>query len=345
MATINKRGPFQFQAIIRRKGYPSQTKTFESRSDAEAWVRSIESKMDDNTFRDRRDLKNWTLFDALERYVTEVTPTKRGHVQERNRLRQLQRHPIALRNFESLQAKDFSAYRNERLKEVGANAVRLELALLSHLYTIAIKEWSLPLTHEINNIRKPSPGEGRDRRLRGDEFERLVAAIQRTTENKAGLWLQACIRLALETGMRAGEILTCQWRQVDLDSSCIRLETTKNGSRRTVPLSAEAVRVLKSLPKAGIEVIGAFHNTANLSAAFSRACVNAGISNLKFHDLRHEAASRFAPHMKVQDLAKIMGWKTLQMAMRYYNPTDNELVQLIRRAEQAANTGYARLAA
>ena len=66
MASINKRGPYQFQAIIRRKGYPSQTKTFESRSEAEEWARSVESKMDDRTFRDRRDLKNWTLFDALE---------------------------------------------------------------------------------------------------------------------------------------------------------------------------------------------------------------------------------------------------------------------------------------
>ena len=98
MATINKRGPYQFQVIVRRKGYPSQTKTFEARAEAEIWARSVESKMDDQSFRDRSELKKLTFYDALERYVTTVTPAKRGRVQERNRVRQLQKHPIALRS-------------------------------------------------------------------------------------------------------------------------------------------------------------------------------------------------------------------------------------------------------
>ena len=102
MATINKRGPYQHQVIVRRKGYPSQTKTFETRADAEIWARSVESKMDDRTFRDRRDLAKVTFRDALERYVTTVTPAKRGRVQERNRVLQLQRHPIALRGIDSV---------------------------------------------------------------------------------------------------------------------------------------------------------------------------------------------------------------------------------------------------
>ena len=116
------------------------------------------------------------------------------------------------------------------------------------------------------------------------------------------------------------------------------MELTKNGSKRTVPLSVEAVRVLDALPHRGVEVIGTFYDTSGLDRALKRACTAAGITNLKFHDLRHEAASRLAPHMRVQDLAKVMGWKTLQMAMRYYNPSDEELVRLVRRAVPAANT-------
>ena len=102
MASITRRGPFQFQAIVRRKGYPTQTKTFETRNEAEAWSRSIESKIDVNQFRDRRELETLTLGDLLQRYLKEVTPTKRGAVQEGNRIKQLLEHPLALRPLSTL---------------------------------------------------------------------------------------------------------------------------------------------------------------------------------------------------------------------------------------------------
>jgi hypothetical protein len=105
MATITERGDYQFQAIIRRKGYPSQTKTFESRADAERWVREVEAKMDTGYFQDRREVEQTTLHQALQKYVELVTPTKRGASQERNRIKQLQRHPLALRPLASLRAK------------------------------------------------------------------------------------------------------------------------------------------------------------------------------------------------------------------------------------------------
>ncbi|SAK41022.1 phage integrase family site specific recombinase [Caballeronia fortuita] len=132
--------------------------------------------------------------------------------------------------------------------------------------------------------------------------------------------------------MRAGELLSLTWDQVDFDQCCARLEQTKNGSRRTVGLSHKAISVLQNLPRTGDRVIANFYDTSGLDRAFASACKAAGIEGLRFHDLRHEAASRFAPTMQVQDLAKLMGWKTLQMAMRYYNPTDSEILALVRRA-------------
>ena len=195
MATINKRGPYQFQAIVRRKGYPRQTKTFEARADAEVWARAIESKMDDRSFRNRRELAKVTLHHALERYLNSVTPTKRGHVQERGRIRRLQKHPLAMRTMDSLVAKDFAAYRDGRLAQVSPTTVRLELALFSHLYTIAIKEWSWPLTHDLNNVRKPTAAEARDRRLQWGEEARLLAAIHNSTAPRCRDCLDACVRL------------------------------------------------------------------------------------------------------------------------------------------------------
>jgi integrase len=336
MASISNRGPHQWQVIIRRKGHPTQTETLRTKAQAEAWAREIESQMDAGIFRDRRVLAGVTLFDALERYLTSVTPTKRGQTAERNRIKQLQRHPLAQRLMGSLLAADFASYRNERLKQVSPTAVRLELAVFSHLYTIAIKEWSWPLTHELRNVSKPKAEEGRERRLEGDEKERLLAAVHRPRARSA-IWLEACVRLALETGMRAGEILSLTWDQVDLDQCCLRLDKTKNGSRRTVGLTHEAMDVLQKLPRTGAAVITNFYDTSGLDRAFAGACKAAGIKNLHFHDLRHEVASQFAPTMQVQDLAKVMGWKTIQMAMRYYNPTDAEIVALVRRAATQPN--------
>ncbi|MDR5879669.1 hypothetical protein [Caballeronia sp. LZ032] len=149
MASIYKRGPGQYKVIIRRTGYPSQTRTFETKTQAEAWANKVQSEMNAGTFRDRRSLAGITLSDSLATYHEKITPTKRGATAERNRIRQLQSHPLAQRPITCLHASDFASYRDQRLAQVSPTSVRLELALLSHLYTIALKEWSGPVVHEL----------------------------------------------------------------------------------------------------------------------------------------------------------------------------------------------------
>ena len=344
MASITKRGEYQYQAMVRRKGYPTQIETFETRGDAEVWARGVESEMDTGKFRDPKLMASTTLGDALDRYSVEVTPGKRGAAIELQLIKRLKRHPLAMRSMGSLLAADFASYRIERLNEVGNNTVRIELALFSHLFTMAIKEWSWPIEHLPRNITKPSPGKGRKRRLMGDEEARLFAAILDRPLCKAPVGLNACVRLAIETGMRAGEILSLAWEQVDIGACVIRLDITKNGCERVVGLTSAAVDVLKSLPRIGNRVIANFYDTCGLDHAFKRACNAAGIVNLRFHDLRHEAASRFAAFMTAPELAKTMGWKTLEMAMRYYNPRDEEKVEIVRRREKAMAPAKAKAA-
>lgn len=337
MASISKRGDYQFQVIVRRKGFPSQTKTLESHAEAQEWARDVESQMDKSLFMSRRALKQVTLSDILQRYLTTVTPKKRGHLAEANRIKQLQRHPLARRSLDCLNSSDFADYRDARLKQVCPTTVRLELALLSNLYSIAINEWSLPLTHEVKKVKKPTPNKGRTRRLVGDEKERLLKACHRPQQRGTAIWLEACINLALETGMRAGEILSLDWNQIRLDEGYIALQETKNGSERDVGLTDAAIAVFAALPRtASQHVIDTFYDTSGLDRAFKRACQAAGIAGLRFHDLRHDTATRLAPHLKVQDLAKVMGWETLQMAMRYYNPSGSEMSQLVRKASHSA---------
>ena len=141
MASIQKRGPYQWQAIIRRKGYRTQTETFETKAKAEAWVSVIESEMVRNVFVDRSELERTTLGDLLTQYGQEVSSKKKSYRTEMVTIRRLLRHPLSGRSLASLRNVDFSNYTNERLNEGAANnSVRLELALLSVMLNTARDE-------------------------------------------------------------------------------------------------------------------------------------------------------------------------------------------------------------
>lgn len=335
MATIRKRGPYQFQALVRRKGHPKQIQTFESKAEAEEWARSIEAQIDDGSFRDRRLMAKTTLREALQRYAELVTVNKCEPEKELARIETFKQLPMASKSMDELRADDFRQYRDERLKKVSGTAVKLEMAIFSHLYTIAIKEWSWPLTHEVKNVRKPKANQARSRRLTEEEYERLFVAIHRPAARSTRIWLDAAIRLALETGMRPGEVLKAKWSHVDFKKRILVLTHTKNKETRRIPLSHKAVELLKSLERVDEFIIAGFHDVNGMGDALRKACQAADIKDFRFQDLRHEVASRWAPHLTLPVLAKLMGWKNHQMAMRYYNPTDEDQVNHIDRVNQA----------
>lgn len=327
MASIVTRGPNQYQVLIRRKGHPSQTKTFETKREAKAWANVIESEMVRGVFTDRTEAEQTTLGEALERYKREITAKKRSPRAEEKRIVVWLRHQLAMRSLASLRGSDFAQYREARLQTVGGNAIRLELAIVSHMFTIARTEWDIAVDNPILNVRMPKIPPPRSRRLEDEEETQLLAKCE---ASKEGLWLSVAVELAIETGMREGELVSLEWRQVHLKKRTVRLELTKNGDSRSVPLSDRAVELFNSLPRAiNGRVFNVFNSADHLARSFGLARDEVGIENLHFHDLRHEAASRLAPHMPVQTLAKVMGWKTIQMAMRYYNPTEEELVQAV----------------
>lgn len=332
MGSIRFRGDHQFQASVRMKGVRSQTKTFETMQEAEDWIAETEAKIRRNEFVDRREAQKTQLYEILERYEKQVAPTKRGGASELPRLRQLKQHPLAEKRLAQLGPADFSRYRDERLEKVSPGTVLRELGLLSSVLNCAIKDWGYPIENPIPSIRRPAAPEHRDRRLEGDEEERLLTAA-RSGLSRAPQLADAIV-LAIESGMRAGEIVGLTRSSVNLHRHHVVLHQTKNGSKRVVPLSLRAEEVLRRLmSQSEGEKLFTFYDTRGLSAAFRRACKRAGIVGLTFHDLRHEAASRLAIRIpSPATLAKVMGWKTLQMAMRYYNPTVDELVKVVRAA-------------
>ncbi len=342
MASIRKIGPYQWQARVSRKGHPSQSKTFTNRSDALKWARSIEAEMDLGRFTSRKEANSTTLALALERYEREITPFKKGAVQECMRIRVWKRHPLAKRHIGTIQGKDIAAYRDERLKEAAPNTVRHELALLSHVFTIALKEWGFSgLDNPVLQIRMPKSPPGRDRRLKDGELERILEASQSEILPDIG-------RLALETAMRQGEIAGMLWRYVDLQKRTVTIPDTKNGEKRVVPLSMEAIRILAGLnPRADGKVWDIFSPQV-IAVAWRRAVLRSRTAyekecrelkaepdptflvDLTFHDLRHEATSRFFEKgLNPMQVAAITGHKSLQMLNRYTHLKAEDLAKML----------------
>ena len=270
-----------------------------------------------------------TVKTALERYLKEVTPTKKASTQrsEPGKARKLTEH-LGQYSLASLSAEQVARFRDDRLGEgKSRNTVRLELAMLGHLYTIAIKEWGMGLVaNPVSNIRRPVPPPGRDRRLRGDEEERLLRACE-AHSNPMLAWI---VKLALYTGMRHGEIVSLQRGQVNLKRRSIHLTDAKNHSSRTVPLTNKAIGVLREAMNHAIRPMDTeliffgepgrdgVRRPYSTNRVWRLALGRAGIENLRFHDLRHEATSRFVEAgLSDQEVSSITGHKSMQMLRRY----------------------------
>lgn len=330
MATIRKKGDMQWHCQVRKTGFPPTTKTFETRAQAENWAKIIESDMLRGVYIDRAEAERTTLKEALERYRDEITATKKGAVQECTKIGKLLRHPLASRTLASIQSTDMSKFRDEMIKDgLSASTATKYLALLSHLYTIAIKEWRLGVQNPVSNIRKPKAEEGRDRRLMDGEEVRLMAVLSNSGKGpRANTWVEPMARLAIETAMRESELLKLKWTDVDLAKCTALARDTKNGDKiRLIPLSSRAVAILSDLPHS---IDGRVFPTTQQAVvqSFTRACKRAEIEGLRFHDLRHEAASRFFEKgLDIMEVAAITGHKTLSTLRRYVHLKPDNLAR------------------
>jgi integrase len=217
----------------------------------------------------------------------------------------------------ALTATRVAAYRDARLTDgLSGDSVRKELALLSKLLKTAMREWGIALpANPVAVVSKPPPAKARDRRLEGDEEARLLASLDQCRNR----YMRPLAEFAIETAMRQGEILKLRWRDVDLKRRVAMLYDTKNGENRAVPLTSRAVQILQGLPRQ-VRDERVFPVSQSLVVqAWGHAVKRAGIENLRFHDLRHEALSRLAERgdLSVLELAAVSGHKTLQMLKRY----------------------------
>ncbi|MHA6828470.1 tyrosine-type recombinase/integrase [Ralstonia pseudosolanacearum] len=300
--------------------------------------------MDRGVFVDRKESERNTLGDLLLRYSNEISPHKKGGALEVLRIRKLRSDPIAALKVSALSGQSIAQYRDRRLagdskaKPVSGSTVNRELTLIGHVISVARKEWGVHVdTNPVSLIRRPKENRARSRRLYRGEEERLLQELelsQRTAEGayEAGgcrnEYVRPLVILAIETAMRRGELLSLQWQDVHLPDRFVRLHDTKNGEARDVPLSRRAAATLEELskrPRHSSSRVFPISPEA-LKKAFTRACGRAGIEDLHFHDLRHEATSRIAEKVdNVLELSAVTGHRTLQMLRRYYHPRASDI--------------------
>jgi len=313
MATINKRGN-KWQVKVRRLGQ-SATRSFLRKDDAVRWARKAEADIEAGIFlEDIEASKKITIREAADFLINDYLPKLRDGHREKNRLEAiLERSGWESVSLAHLRSKDIYGYiRDRELDGAAANTIRLDLALLSRLYKFAIQKWGLDsLANPAKAIERPSTSSSnRTRRLEDGEEKKLLEAAHDD--------LEPVIQFALESAMRREEIATLTWENIDLEKRTAHLPKTKNGSARTVPLSTTAVSILRALPRninGPIFGLSKDQITDRMRVTVKRA----GLKDLRFHDLRHEATSRFFENttLDIMEISRITGHKSLSMLSRY----------------------------
>lgn len=266
-----------------------------------------------------------TVREVLERYIREVLPSMKGARDDAIRLNAIKRRWISQLSMVGLTPQQMARYRDERLQEVAPATVIRELAYLSAIINHSRREWGIHIENPVASIRKPTMPLGRARTLSLAEEGTLLEAL--LPGGRRSMWMKPLVMLALETAMRRGELLALRWAQVDLEKCTAFLPETKNGERRTVPLSVRAVAILHGLPRTITGVVFPISSYA-VAAAFSHAVERAGIEDLRFHDLRHTAITRMAEKLpNLIELAAVTGHKNLRMLQRYYHPDAEDLAK------------------
>jgi integrase len=264
-----------------------------------------------------------TMADAFTKYELEVSKKKRSHLNEAKRLAAFRASSLADIRVSELRAADIAAWRDTRLEKVKGSSVNRDMNLLSHVLTIARKEWHWLDASPSKDVARPENPPARDRLITEGEIDAICLALglDRATQWSAPTTKQYRIALAflwaIETAMRAGEI--CALRKGDVTGRVARLHMTKNGTPRSVPLSAAALAIWEVVPD-GFEL-----DSKGLDTLFRKAKERSGVKGLTFHDTRHEAITRLAKKLHVLDLARMVGHKDIRQLMRYYNESAEDI--------------------
>ena len=322
MASIRKRNGL-WQAQVRSRKIGSTSKSFHKKTDAIAWAKVQEAMMQTGEWKPK-DRRYSTIGDLIQTYLLKATPNKKGAEPETRRLNRLLKETSLMQiKLDDAQPHHFATFRDKRLQD-GNRACQYDLVLLRAAWNTARIEWGWDLRdNPLTLIRFPKSNPPRERRLREGEYERIMAACAQTK-----VWyLQPLIIFAVQTCMRRGEILSLEWKHIDFVRSKALLPSTKNGRSRWVPLPSKVIDLLKTLPQENERVFPI--TDVAVRQSWDRLRKRAGITDLTFHDLRHEGISRqFESGLSIPQVMAISGHQTASQLFRYIQLMDADPVNM-----------------
>ncbi|WP_312283574.1 site-specific integrase [Candidatus Igneacidithiobacillus taiwanensis] len=337
MATIEKRqnddGSASYRVKVRLKGQPVQSATFKRLTDARRWAQATEAAIREGRYFQTTEARKHTLGDAIERYEREAMDHIRTQAdrlrhlawwkQELGHLALADVTPAAVKQAMERLAAEPSARPLSGGKERLRSAATLNhyRQALASVLAVASREWEWMDKSPMPKVKKKQEPRGRVRYLSDDERARLLEACKGSSNPD----LYLAVLLALTTGGRQAETMGASWRQIDLNRATLTLEETKNGSRRTLHLSAPVLELLKERAKVRrLDTDLLFPSKANprkpvdLRQPWEAALKKVGIQDFHWHDLRHTFASVAAMDgATLPELAALLGHKTLAMVQRY----------------------------
>lgn len=203
-------------------------------------------------------------------------------------------------------------YKIERKRVASDATVNRELSCLRCLFNRAI-DWGMAKENPVAKVKFFRENNKRLRYLEKEEIAKLLDAC--------APYLQSIVQLALNTGMRKGELQNLQWSDVNFKEGFIVLRETKNGEQRVIPMNGVAREALYSVakkPESPYILSGKNGKPFNFRKAFDTAMMRAGISGFRFHDLRHTFASHLVMSgVDLNTVRELLGHKSLNMTLRY----------------------------
>ena len=327
MAVIERRGK-KWRALVRVKGHPTASRTFNGRKAAEDW-----GKLTEDALRAGKALpkESRTVADLIDRYVKEmasfkpVAPTKRGNLKR-------WAESIGRKEVATLTGQDVLDHFAGR--DAGPATMAMELGFFAEVLAAGRSLWGMtipdvvaatrPVLRRTGSIAKPKQ---RNRRPTPNELETLETFFRFNVRQKViPMW--DIVPFAVETAMRLGEIVRIRWedyRPGDKPMIMIRDRKdpkAKDGNDQLVPLLGKAAAIIDRQQPDQSKRKGAIfpYKADSVSAAFTRACLRLGIQDLHFHDLRHEGTSRlFERGYQIPEVAIVTGHRDWKSLKRYTN--------------------------
>jgi integrase len=321
MATFRKRNN-KWQARIQLNSGPTQARTFLRLTEAKRWARQLETAYQHGLFSTQPE--SITLNKAFQRYLKDVNVHKKRPKIEGYRIQAWMNSTLSEQFLEHIKTYHLASWRDEKIRQgFQPNTIRLHLAVLSHLYTIAKSDWGYEeLINPVTNLSRPKLPKGRDSRLSDENIDSLIA-------NTNSSVLPCMIKLALYSGMRRSELIKLRWSDIYFKERYIHLRDTKNGEERFIPMTEKIKNLLEELKIIDNTV---FHISEHaVTVAFSRAVKRSGLTNISFHTLRHEAITRFFEMgLTIPEVASISGHKSWSMLRRYTHMRYKEVAKKIK---------------